>query len=62
MIARRLSKSYSEVVHVTLNMEVITDDFISFREVLSKELGGVKPSYTLIIIKCVTKVLGVPAS
>ncbi len=55
--ARRLSRSYSEAIHVTLNMEVITDDFISFREVLSKELGGAKPSYTLMIAKCVAKAL-----
>ncbi len=57
VIARRLGKSYREAIHVTLNTEVRTDEFIKYREVLAKKLGGSKPSYTLMIAKCVAKAL-----
>ena len=56
VIATRLSKSYREAVHLTLNMEVSADNLIKFRGELAEKLG-VKPSYTVLLLKCVAKAL-----
>lgn len=56
VIATRLGKSYREAVHVTINMEAIVDKLISYREELAKRIGA-KPSYTVLIAKCVAQAL-----
>ena len=56
VIATRLSKSYREAVHVTINMEVLMDKLIETRKKLAEKLG-VKPSYTVLLAKCVAKAL-----
>ena len=56
VIATRLSKSYREAVHVTINMEVSMDKLIETRKKLAEKLG-VKPSYTVLLAKCVAKAL-----
>lgn len=56
VIATRLSKSYRDAVHVTINMEVLMDNLKEFRNRISEKLG-VKPSYTVLITKCVAKAL-----
>ena len=56
IIAERLSKSYREAVHVTLNMEVKMDAFTEFREKLSKRFQK-KVSYTLLMLKPIAKSL-----
>jgi len=56
IIASRLSKSYREAVHVTINMEVLMDRLIELRERLAGRLGY-KPSYTILLAKCVAKAL-----
>jgi len=56
IIAERLSKSYQEAVHVTENMEVKMDKFTKTRDKLSEKLQT-KPSYTVLMIKCVAKAL-----
>jgi|AntAceMinimDraft_9_1070365.scaffolds.fasta_scaffold50563_2 pyruvate dehydrogenase E2 component (dihydrolipoamide acetyltransferase) len=56
VIAERLSKSYREAVHVTLNMEVKMDAFTEFREKLSKRFQK-KVSYTLLMLKPIAKSL-----
>ncbi len=56
VIATRLSKSYREAVHLTLNMEVSADNLIKFRGELAEKLG-VKPSYTVLLLKCAAKAL-----
>jgi len=57
IIAERLSKSYREAVHVTLNMEVKMDAFTEFREKLSKRFEK-RVSYTLLMLKPIAKSLG----
>jgi pyruvate dehydrogenase E2 component (dihydrolipoamide acetyltransferase) len=57
IIAERLSKSYREAVHVTLNMEVKMDEFTEFREKLSKRFEK-RVSYTLLMLKPIAKSLG----
>ncbi len=56
IIASRLSKSYREAVHVTINMEVLMNRLIEFRERIAGRLGY-KPSYTILLAKCVAKAL-----
>ncbi len=56
IIAERLSKSYREAVHVTLNMEVKMDAFTEFREKLSKRFEK-RVSYTLLMLKPIAKAL-----
>jgi pyruvate dehydrogenase E2 component (dihydrolipoamide acetyltransferase) len=56
IIAERLSKSYREAVHVTLNMEVKMDAFTEFREKLTKRFQK-KVSYTLLMLKPIAKSL-----
>lgn len=56
IISERLSKSYREAVHVTENMEVEMDAFVKAREELSAVLK-VKPSYTVLLLKCVAAAL-----
>ncbi len=56
VIATRLSKSYREAVHVTINMEVSMDKLIETRKKLAEKLGE-KPSYTILLAKCVAKAL-----
>lgn len=56
IIAEKLSKSYREAVHVTLNMEVKMDAFTEFREKLSKMFQK-KVSYTLLMLKLIAKPL-----
>lgn len=56
VIAERLSKSYREAVHVTLNMEVGMDNLRRMRERLAERLG-VKPSFTVLILKCVARAI-----
>lgn len=56
VIAERLSKSYREAVHVTLNMEVEMDALMKTRRELVEKLGK-KPSYTVLMLKCVAKAI-----
>ena len=56
VIAERLSKSYREAVHVTLNMEVKMDSLIKAREILADKLRE-KPSYTVLMLKCIAKAI-----
>ncbi|OYT50946.1 MAG: dihydrolipoyllysine acetyltransferase [Desulfurococcales archaeon ex4484_204] len=56
VIASRLSKSYREAVHVAINMEVSMDRLAGLREELAREVG-VKPSYTVLIAKCVARAI-----
>ena len=56
VIASRLSKSYREAVHVAINMEVSMDRLVGLREELAGEVG-VKPSYTVLIAKCVARAI-----
>ncbi|ALM76452.1 dihydrolipoamide acetyltransferase family protein [Thermococcus barophilus] len=56
VIGDRLSKSYREAVHVTLNMEVEMDKLVEMREKLAKKLGK-KPSYTVLMLKCIAKAI-----
>lgn len=57
VIAERLSKSYREAVHVTLNMEAEMDSLIDVRKKLAEKLGT-KPSYTVLMLKCTAKAIG----
>ena len=56
VIADRLSKSYREAVHVTLNMETEMDNLIQMRKKLTEKLGE-KPSYTVLMLKCIAKAI-----
>lgn len=56
VIANRLSKSYREAVHVTLNMEIKMDNLVEIREKLAERLGK-KPSYTVLMLKCIAKAI-----
>ncbi|GAB6101106.1 hypothetical protein JCM16138_03290 [Thermococcus atlanticus] len=56
VIAERLSRSYREAVHVTLNMEVGMDNLMRMRERLAERLG-VKPSFTVLMLKCIAKAI-----
>ncbi|USH00064.1 2-oxo acid dehydrogenase subunit E2 [Thermococcus argininiproducens] len=56
VIAERLSKSYREAVHVTLNMETEMDNLIEMRKKLTEKLNT-KPSYTVLMLKCIAKAL-----
>ncbi|AHF79456.1 dihydrolipoamide acetyltransferase family protein [Thermococcus paralvinellae] len=56
VIGDRLSRSYREAVHVTLNMEVEMDKIIEIREKLAKKLEK-KPSYTVLMLKCIAKAI-----
>ncbi|WP_461862735.1 dihydrolipoamide acetyltransferase family protein [Thermococcus sp.] len=56
VIADRLSKSYREAVHVTINMEVEMDNLMKMREILAGKLGK-KPSYTVLMLKCIAKAI-----
>ncbi|RLF90660.1 2-oxo acid dehydrogenase subunit E2 [Thermococci archaeon] len=56
VIADRLSKSYREAVHVTINMEVEMDNLMRMRESLAEMLGK-KPSYTVLMLKCIAKAI-----
>jgi len=56
VIGDRLSKSYREAVHVTLNMEVEMDKLIEMRKKLAEKLGK-KPSYTVLMLKCIAKAI-----
>ncbi|NJE76827.1 dihydrolipoamide acetyltransferase family protein [Thermococcus sp. ES12] len=52
VIAERLSESYREAVHVTINMDVEMDRLIDVRKELTGKLGR-KPSYTVLMLKCI---------
>ncbi|WP_456450949.1 2-oxo acid dehydrogenase subunit E2, partial [Palaeococcus sp. (in: euryarchaeotes)] len=56
VIAGRLSESYRKAVHVTINMEVEMDGLIEMREKLTEKLGR-KPSYTVLMLKCIAKAI-----
>lgn len=56
VIATRLSRSYREAVHVTINMEVEVDNLIKLRDALIEKLGE-KLSYSILILKCVAKAI-----
>ncbi len=56
VIAERLSYSARNAVHVTEFMEVNVTRLREYREKLSRELG-VKPSFTVLILKCVARAL-----
>jgi pyruvate dehydrogenase E2 component (dihydrolipoamide acetyltransferase) len=56
VIADRLSKSYREAVHVTLNMEIEMDKLIEIRGKLAEKLEK-KPSYTVLMLKCIAKAI-----
>ncbi|MDK2853438.1 MAG: hypothetical protein PWP49_64 [Thermococcaceae archaeon] len=56
VIADRLSKSYREAVHVTLNMEAKMNNLIEMRKKLAEKLGE-KPSYTVLMLKCIAKAI-----
>ena len=55
IIGERLSRSYREAVHVTLNMEVKMDRFIELQEELSKKQK--KLPYTLLMLKSIARAL-----
>lgn len=55
-IAQNLYRSYSQAVHVTLNMEVSMEELLKKREGLKKE-GGESSSITIMIGKCVASAL-----
>lgn len=56
VIARRLSKSYREAVHVTENMEVKMGKFAKARDKLSKMLQA-KPSFNVLMLVHIAKAL-----
>ncbi len=56
VIAGRLSKSYREAVHVTLNMDVEMDNLMKLRMEFAEKLGK-KPSYTVIMLKCIAQAI-----
>ncbi|NJE62188.1 dihydrolipoamide acetyltransferase family protein [Thermococcus sp. 21S7] len=56
VIAGRLSESYREAVHVTINMEAEMDGLVEMREKLTEKLGR-KPSYTVLMLKCTAKAI-----
>lgn len=56
IIVTRLGKSYAEAIHVTLNMETSMDKLINFSEQLEEKLSE-KPSYTILVAKCVARAL-----
>jgi len=55
IISERLSRSYREAVHVTLNMEVKMDRFTELQRELSKKQK--KLSYTLLMLKPIARAL-----
>ncbi|HEU97300.1 MAG TPA: 2-oxo acid dehydrogenase subunit E2 [Fervidicoccus fontis] len=55
-IAQNLYKSYSQAVHVTLNMEVSMEELLGLREKLKGERKEA-PSITMMIGKCVASAL-----
>jgi pyruvate dehydrogenase E2 component (dihydrolipoamide acetyltransferase) len=55
IISERLSRSYREAVHVTLNMEVKMDRFAELQGELSKKQK--KLSYTLLMLKPIARAL-----
>ncbi|KUH33846.1 dihydrolipoyllysine acetyltransferase [Thermococcus celericrescens] len=56
VIAERLSESYRQAVHVTLNMEAEMDGLIEIKKELTEKLGR-KPSYTVLMLKCIAKAI-----
>ena len=55
-IANNLYRSYSQAVHVTLNMEVMMEELLKKREEIKAE-GKEAPSLTVMIAKCVAAAL-----
>ena len=55
-IANNLYRSYSQAVHVTLNMEVMMEELLKKREEIKAE-GKEAPSLTVMIAKCVATAL-----
>jgi pyruvate dehydrogenase E2 component (dihydrolipoamide acetyltransferase) len=49
----RLSRSYSEALHVTLRVETDMSELVRFKEMVSQEVGQTEPSYTDFMVKAV---------
>ena len=56
IISERLSKSYREAVHVTVNMEVFMDNLSKLRENISSEYS-MKIPYTVLLLKLISMTL-----
>lgn len=56
-IAQNLYKSYSQAVHVTLNMETSMEELLKKREELGREEEKEAPSLTVMVGKCAAKAL-----
>jgi len=56
IISERLSKSYREAVHVTVNMEVFMDNLSKLRKDISSEYS-MKVPYTVLLLKLISMTL-----